>query len=226
MQDVNKKLVWSTAILALLLIGVLGFMAGMFFGGKKAEPAPAAVAPGTTDPGTATAPAPSGGGTDSGKTDSGKTDSGKTESPATAGDPGSSGSSGSGSSGSGGGSGEPESPWEKLTPTQILYTPTYWADETGWFGLMATAGGEFDIMVGDQVYHSTQVMSGFEDVYNGFTYNIIIEMENYQDGVIATLPFYCYQDENGGVHMQVMSWTENVFPMEPSETNPLAKFAQ
>lgn len=221
MQDVNKKLVWSTAILSLLLIGVIGFMIGMYFGGKKAEPAPAVVAPGTADPGNVSTPEPSGGesgtGSTVGETDTGKTDSGKTESPAITGEP--------DGSGSGGSSGEPEKTWETLTPTQILYTPMYWADETGWFGLMATAGGEFDIMVGDDVFHSTQVMSGFEDVYNGFTYNIIIEMENYQNGVIATLPFYCYQDEEGGIHMQVLSWTENVFPMEPSETNPLAKFA-
>ncbi len=222
MQDVNKKLVWSTAILALLLIGVIGFMIGMHFGGKKTEPEPAVVAPGTADPGNVSTPEPSGGesgtGSTVGETDAGKTDSGKTESPAITGEP--------GGSESGGSSGEPEKTWETLTPTQILYTPMYWADETGWFGLMATAGGEFDIMVGDDVFHSTQVMSGFEDVYNGFTYNIIIEMENYQNGVIATLPFYCYQDEEGGIHMQVLSWTENVFPMEPSETNPLAKFAQ
>ncbi len=46
MQDVNKKLVWSTAILALLLIAVLGFFAGMYFGGKNRPEVP--VVPDTT----------------------------------------------------------------------------------------------------------------------------------------------------------------------------------
>ena len=52
MQGVNKKLLWATIILAALLIGILSFLAGSYFGRKNNSAIP--------NNGANTAPAPSG----------------------------------------------------------------------------------------------------------------------------------------------------------------------
>ncbi|MBR3354923.1 MAG: hypothetical protein IKG47_06145 [Oscillospiraceae bacterium] len=52
MQGVNKKLLWATIILAALLIGILSFLAGSYFGQKNNSVIP--------NNGSNTAPAPSG----------------------------------------------------------------------------------------------------------------------------------------------------------------------
>ena len=71
------------------------------------------------------------------------------------------------------------------------------------------------------------LMTGFEDVYDSFTYNMIVEVENYQSGVIATFPLYCFQDtEDGSVGMRMMTWEGEVLLLLPTDKNPLAKFAQ
>ena len=73
MEGVNKKLLVTTIVLALILVGLVGFMAGSYFGGKKngneqpqvvttppsgavTEPGGTTAPSGTTEPSSTTAP--------------------------------------------------------------------------------------------------------------------------------------------------------------------------
>ena len=214
----NKKWVISTVVLALILVGLLGFLAGRFFspGGTPevpvTDPADNTGSAGSTDPaGSGNTGAGTGSGT-------GKTDSGT----------GSSGTSGTtDSSGSTGGDTSTEKPpVEVLTPRQILDSSMYWANESKTVGLCATAGGNFDVMIDDEVFKTTQIIQS-DDVYDGFTYNIIMEMESYVDDRIASTVLYCHQMDYGeGIHIQFMRWDGTVEYLEPTKENPLKKFAQ
>ena len=116
---------------------------------------------------------------------------------------------------------------ETLTTRQILDSSMYWADDSGKYGLTACAKGEFDVLLDDEVYHTTQIITVEEDKIDGFTYNMIMELENYSTGVISTVPLYCHQMSYGkGIHIQLMMWDGSVKYLEPSDTDPLAKFSQ
>ena len=116
---------------------------------------------------------------------------------------------------------------EALTTRQILDSSMYWADDSGKFGLTACAKGEFDVLLDDEVYHTTQIITVDEDKIDGFTYNMIMELENYSTGVISTVPLYCHQMSYGkGIHIQLMMWDGTVKYLEPSDTDLLAKFQQ
>ena len=212
MQDVNKKLVWSTAILAILLIAVLCFFAGMYFGGKNKAEVP--TTPGTTQ-------ANNGSGQANSNSGGGSSGSGSSS------NSGSSSSSGSGSgSSSGPGSGS-ETPKEVLTPRQILDSSMYWADDAVTVGIMATAGGNYDVMIDEEVFHTTQVLAFDDDLLNGWTYNMILVMESYTDDHEATVPLYAHQMDYGeGIHIQMMDWDNKIRYLEPTTDNPFKKFAQ
>ena len=221
MQDVNKKLVWSTAILALLLIAVIGFFAGMYFGGKNKPEVPAVSDTTQTDNGSNT-----GNNTGSGSNPGNTTPSNGGSGSSGGGGSGSSGSGGSGSSGSGSGSSS-ETPKEVLTPRQILDSSMYWADEAVTVGFMATAGGNYDIMINDEVFHTTQILAFDDDTLDGWTYNMIIIMESYTDDHEASIPLYAHQADYGkGIHIQMMNWENKIVYLEPTDQNPLSKFAQ
>ena len=219
MQNVNKKLVWSTAILSLLLIAILGFLAGMYFGGKNTPEVP--TSPGTTQ-------------TDNGSGQTNNNSGGSTSNPGSSTSSGSgstSSSSGSNSSGSSSGSSGSESgsetPKEVLTPRQILASSPYWADEAVTVGFMETAGGNYDVMINDEVFHTTQVLAFDDDTLNGWTYNMILVMESYTDDHEATVPLYAHQMDYGkGIHIQMMDWDNKIIYLEPTDDNPLKKFAQ
>ena len=216
MENGNKKWIWATAILAMLLIALLGFLAGMYFGKGNNLFGPGTQ---TVDPGT---PQINNGGSSG---DSGTSGSGMK--------PSTSGSSSSGSSTTGSGSdssSKPETPsvpsFEILTTRQILDSSMYWGDDSGYVGLMATAGGNYDVMIGDEVFHTLQILILDEDEIEGFTYNCVLDMESYVDDHEATSPLYCYQDEYGGCHMKFLTWDGIVLDVEPMTQNPLKKFAQ
>ena len=221
MQDVNKKLVWSTAILALLLIAVIGFFAGMYFGGKNKPEFPAVPDTTQTDNGSNT-----GNNTGLGPNPGNTTPSNGGSGSSGGGGSGSSGSGGSGSSGSGSGSSS-ETPKEVLTPRQILDSSMYWADEAVTVGFMATAGGNYDIMINDEVFHTTQILAFDDDTLDGWTYNMIFIMESYTDDHEASIPLYAHQADYGkGIHIQMMNWENKIVYLEPTDQNPLSKFAQ
>lgn len=222
MQDVNKKLVWSTAILALLLIAVVCFFAGMYFGGKNNTDVPSVPA-GQTDTPSGTSNSNSGSSGTGSNSDGGNSTSG----PGTA-DSGSSGSGSGGSSGSSDSGTGSETPKEVLTPRQILDSSMYWADEAVTVGFMATAGGNYDVMIGEEVFHTTQILSFDSDsTLDGWTYNMILIMESYTDDHEASVPLYAHQmDYGSGIHIQMMTWDNKVVYLEPTDDNPLKKFAQ
>ena len=92
---------------------------------------------------------------------------------------------------------------------------------------METAGGNYDVMIGDEVFHTTQVLSFDDDTLNGWTYNMILVMESYVDDHEATVPLYAHQMDYGkGVHIQMMDWDNKIIYLEPTDDNPLKKFAQ
>ncbi len=103
----------------------------------------------------------------------------------------------------------------------------YWADEAVTVGFMATAGGNFDIMINDEVFHTTQIMAFDDDTLDGWTYNMIIIMESYTDDHEASIPLYAHQADYGkGIHIQMMNWENKIIYLEPTDKNPLSKFAQ
>ena len=116
---------------------------------------------------------------------------------------------------------------EKLTTRQILDSSMYWADESGKYGFAAQAKGEYEVLLDDEVYHTLQIITVDEDKIDGFTYNMIMELENYSTGVISTIPLYCHQMDYGkGIHIQLMMWDGSVKYLEPSDVDPFQKFAQ
>ena len=218
MQGVNKKLVWSTAILALLLIAVICFFAGMYLGGKNNTDVPTAPVGQTNTPSGTTNNGSGSSGSDS------SSGSGSSSSGTGTADGGSSGSGSGSSSGSDSGS---EAPKEVLTPRQILDSSMYWADDAVTVGFMATAGGNFDVMIGEEVFHTTQILSFDDDTLDGWTYNMILILESYTDDHEASVPLYAHQMDYGkGVHIQMMTWDNKIVYLEPTDDNPLKKFAQ
>ena len=232
MQNVNKKLAWSTAILALLLIAIIGFFAGMYFGGKNKTDVPTAPGTsqtsngsGTTNNGSGSSNTSNGSTTPSGN--SGGSSSTDTNTSSSGGSSGSSGSGSSSGSSDSGSRGSSEAPKEVLTPRQILDSSMYWANEDVTVGFMATAGGNFDVMINDEVFKTTQILSVDEDTLDGWTYNMILIMESYTDDHEASVPLYCHQADYGdGIHIQMMNWENKIVYLEPTDDNPLKKFAQ
>ena len=88
--------------------------------------------------------------------------------------------------------------------------------------MVAAAKGEWELRIDSDFYIVHQVLSVPEDVIDGFTYNLILVMEN-SDGAECTTCVYAYEMGYGaGIHVQFMRWDGTVEQLEPVDDYPIS----
>ena len=113
---------------------------------------------------------------------------------------------------------------EGPSPVEILCSNRNWTDITGKCSIVVDVDNdECAFIEGDEVFMVTDLFEMDLSRANEYT-NLCFVMEAINGGYEASASMYCFEDAEGP-HMLV-HFGDNSYYMNPTETDPLARFAQ